>query len=34
MLFSEGYEIIHVDVDDWHKKSQTFFKRMGFKESN
>ena len=31
MLFSEGYEIIHADVDDWHKKSQSFCQRLGFK---
>jgi len=32
ILFSEKYESIQVDVDDWHKKSQSFFKRMGFKD--
>lgn len=31
ILFSEGYESIHVDVENWHKKSQSFFNRMGFK---
>jgi len=29
-LFSEGYEKIHAEVDDWHKKSQSFFERLGF----
>lgn len=29
-IFSEGYEKIHVEVDDWHKKSQSFFERLGF----
>jgi hypothetical protein len=31
MLFSEGYKVIHADVDDWHKKSQSFCQRLGFK---
>lgn len=30
-LFSEGYLIIHADVDEWHKKSQSFCERLGFK---
>lgn len=30
-LFSEGYDAIHSDIDDWHKKSQSFFERLGFK---
>ncbi len=31
ILFSEGYTTIHSDVDDWHKKSQSFCLRLGFK---
>jgi hypothetical protein len=34
MLSKEGYTDVHLYVDKWHKKAQTFFKRMGFKESN
>ena len=34
MLSEEGYCDAHLYVDSWHKKAQTFFKRMGFKESN
>lgn len=30
-LFSEGYKTIHADVDDWHKNSQSFCDRLGFK---
>jgi ribosomal protein S18 acetylase RimI-like enzyme len=30
-LFSEGYVTIHSDIDDWHKKSQSFFEKLGFK---
>lgn len=29
-LFNEGVQSIHVDVDEWHKKSQDFCKRVGF----
>lgn len=28
-LFSEGYKILHGDVDDWHKNSQSFCVRAG-----
>ena len=34
MLSEEGYCDAHLYVDSWHKKAQTFFKRMGFKQSN
>jgi hypothetical protein len=33
-LSKEGYCDVHLYVDSWHKKAQTFFKRMGFKQSN
>ena len=33
-LSEEGYTNAHLIVDDWHKKAQTFFERMGFKQSN
>lgn len=29
-LFNEGVQSIQVDVDEWHKKSQDFCKRIGF----
>lgn len=32
ILFSEGYETIHADVEGWHNKSQSFFNRIGFKK--
>jgi hypothetical protein len=34
MLSKEGCTNSHLYVDSWHEKAQTFFKRMGFKQSN
>lgn len=34
ILSGEGYTDVHLYVDNWHKKAQTFFERMGFKQSN